>query len=82
MVLFDLFTNSHPGVILDNCVTAEAASKLTGYNIQHMRRDKLDALVKVHGYGPAGESDRLSAVCPRGTRISYVNPFISICSAT
>jgi excisionase family DNA binding protein len=27
-----------PGVIVDECVTAEAAAKLTGYNIQHIRR--------------------------------------------
>jgi excisionase family DNA binding protein len=38
----------HPGVIVENCVTAEAASELTGYNIQHIRRlayaGKLDAI--------------------------------------
>jgi excisionase family DNA binding protein len=39
---------SHPGVVVDDCVTAEAASELTGYNIQHIRRltyaGKLDAI--------------------------------------
>ena len=29
---------SQPGVVIGDCVTAEAASKLTGYNIQHIRR--------------------------------------------
>ena len=37
MVLFHL-QNDHPGVILEDCVTAEAAAELTGYNIQHIRR--------------------------------------------
>jgi excisionase family DNA binding protein len=39
---------NNPGIILDGCVTAEAAAELTGYNIQHIRRlafaGKLDAL--------------------------------------
>ena len=30
--------SNHPGVVVDDCVTAEAASELTGYNIQHIRR--------------------------------------------
>ncbi len=45
---FDNLTNDSPGVVLDGCVTAEAAAKLTGYNLQHIRRlalaGKLDAL--------------------------------------
>jgi hypothetical protein len=40
--------NRHPGVINEDCVTAEAASELTGYNIQHIHClcyvGKLDAL--------------------------------------
>src|SRR5574341_979027 len=47
MVLL-LFQSKHPGIIVDDCVTAEAAAELTGYNIQHIRRltwaGKLDAL--------------------------------------
>jgi excisionase family DNA binding protein len=47
VVLFHL-QSDHPGVILEGCVTAEAAAELTGYNIQHIRRltwaGKLDAL--------------------------------------
>jgi len=43
-----LFRTDHPGVILEGCVTAEAAADLTGYNIQHIRRlacdGKLDAI--------------------------------------
>ena len=46
-----LLTNlrgDHPGVILEDCVTAEAAADLTGYNIQHIRRlayaGKLEAI--------------------------------------
>jgi predicted lysophospholipase L1 biosynthesis ABC-type transport system permease subunit len=43
-----LLRTDHPGVILDNCVTAEAAAALTGYNIQHIRRlcyaGKLDSI--------------------------------------
>jgi excisionase family DNA binding protein len=41
-------TDNSPGVILDNRVTAEAAARLTGYNLQHVRRlalaGKLDAI--------------------------------------
>jgi excisionase family DNA binding protein len=33
-----LLQNNHPGVIVEDCVTAEAAAELTGYNIQHIRR--------------------------------------------
>lgn len=36
-LIHDLHDDS-PGVILDDCVTAEAAAELTGYNIQHIRR--------------------------------------------
>jgi hypothetical protein len=36
-MFFDSYTD-HPGVIFDDCLTAEAASELTGYNIQHIRR--------------------------------------------
>ncbi|MBN1313141.1 MAG: helix-turn-helix domain-containing protein [Anaerolineae bacterium] len=47
MVPFDL-ARHHPGVILEGCVTAEAAADLTGYNIQHIRRlalaGKLEAI--------------------------------------
>jgi excisionase family DNA binding protein len=39
---------SAKGIILDECVTAETAAALTGYNIQHIRRlafdGKLEAL--------------------------------------
>ena len=39
---------SAKGIILDDCVTAETAAALTGYNIQHVRRlaydGKLEAL--------------------------------------
>jgi len=46
MGLFDS-DREHPGIIFDNCLTSEAASELTGYNIQHIRRlvcaGKLDA---------------------------------------
>jgi excisionase family DNA binding protein len=42
------FPADHPGVVLEGCVTAEAASELTGYSIQHLRRltleGRLDAL--------------------------------------
>jgi excisionase family DNA binding protein len=48
VVLFDLTEQTSSGVILEGCVTAEAAAKLTGYNIQHIRRlawdGKLEAL--------------------------------------
>jgi excisionase family DNA binding protein len=48
MVPFDLLAARHPGVILEGCVTAEAAADLTGYNIQHIRRlalaGKLEAI--------------------------------------
>ena len=37
MVLFDLY-KQHPAIILDDCVTSEAAAQLTGYKIQHIRR--------------------------------------------
>ena len=37
MISFDL-QQSIPGVVNDNYVTAQAASDLTGYNIQHIRR--------------------------------------------
>ncbi len=47
MVLFDLH-RQHPGIILDDSVTAEAAAQLTGYNVQHIRRlalsGKLEAI--------------------------------------
>ena len=33
-----ILDTSHPGVINDSFITAEAASDLTGYNIQHVRR--------------------------------------------
>ena len=36
MFLFDSHTDE-PGVIYYECLTAEAASKLTGYNIRHIR---------------------------------------------
>ena len=50
MVYFDQINQQleSPGVILEGCVTAEAASKLTGYNVQHIRRlawaGKLEAI--------------------------------------
>jgi len=55
MVLFDSSTigleddsRSAKGIILADCVTAETAAALTGYNIQYVRRlafeGKLDAL--------------------------------------
>jgi hypothetical protein len=37
MISFDL-QQSIPGAVNDNYVTAQAASDLTGYNIQHIRR--------------------------------------------
>jgi hypothetical protein len=37
MISFDL-QQSIPGMVNDNYVTAQAASDLTGYNIQHIRR--------------------------------------------
>jgi excisionase family DNA binding protein len=41
-------TSDSPGIILDNCVTAQAAAKLTGYNLKHIRRlalaGKLEAI--------------------------------------
>jgi len=47
MVSFFLDDKRHPGVIVEDCVTAEAAAQITGYNIQHVRRlcfaGKLDA---------------------------------------
>ena len=33
-----LLQTERPGVIVEDCLTAEAAAKLTGYNIQHIRR--------------------------------------------
>ena len=33
-----------PGVIVEDCLTAEAAARLTGYNIQHIRRLALAGL--------------------------------------
>ncbi len=30
--------DNRSGIIVEDCVTAEAASRLTGYNIQHIRR--------------------------------------------
>jgi excisionase family DNA binding protein len=43
-----LLRSEHPGVIVEECLTAEAAADLTGYNIQHIRRlayaGKLDAV--------------------------------------
>lgn len=30
--------DDRPGVIVEDCVTADAAARLTGYNIQHLRR--------------------------------------------
>ena len=40
--------HNDPGVIVEDCITAEAAATLTGYNIQHIRRlisaSKLDAI--------------------------------------
>ena len=50
MVLFDS-QNDHPGVIVDNCLTAEAAAKLTGYNIQHIRRLALAGKLDAHRVG-------------------------------
>ena len=45
-LIHSLHGNS-PGVVLDDCVTVQAASELTGYNVQHIRRlilaGKLDA---------------------------------------
>jgi hypothetical protein len=53
MVLFDL-CKDHPGIVLEDCVTAEAAADLTGYNIQHIRRlcfaGKIDAIQKARRY--------------------------------
>jgi excisionase family DNA binding protein len=47
MASFDSWRGTD-GVVFDQCVTAEAASRLTGYNIQHIRRltyaGKLDAI--------------------------------------
>lgn len=47
MVFFDL-QQGLPGVVTDSCVTAQAASDLTGYNIQYIRRlcyaGKLEAI--------------------------------------
>lgn len=33
-----LFLSEHPGFVGEASITAEAASALTGYNIQHIRR--------------------------------------------
>lgn len=33
-----LLKDNHPGIVTDQCITAEAAAELTGYNIQHIRR--------------------------------------------
>ena len=50
MVLFDSHTD-HPDVIFDDCLTVEAASKLTGYNIQHIRRLALAGTLDAHRIG-------------------------------
>ena len=50
MFLFDSQTDQ-PGVIYDECLTAEAASKLTGYNIQHIRRLALSGTLEAHRVG-------------------------------
>jgi hypothetical protein len=33
------------GIVLDDCVTAETAAALTGYNIQHIRRLAYDGKI-------------------------------------
>jgi excisionase family DNA binding protein len=50
MVHFDSHIDQ-PGVIFDDCLTAEAASKLTGYNIQHIRRLALAGTLDAHRVG-------------------------------
>ena len=50
MFPFDSHTDQ-PGVIYDDCLTAEAASKLTGYNIQHIRRLALAGTLDAHRVG-------------------------------
>ncbi|MBN1121547.1 MAG: helix-turn-helix domain-containing protein [Anaerolineae bacterium] len=50
MVLFDSYTDQS-GVIFDDCLTAEAASRLTGYNIQHIRRLALSGTLDAHRVG-------------------------------
>ena len=40
-----------PGVVLDDCVTAHAASKLTGYNVQHIRRLTLAGKLEAYRVG-------------------------------
>lgn len=50
MVLFDSQIEQS-GVIFDDCLTAEAASRLTGYNIQHIRRLALSGTLDAHRVG-------------------------------
>ena len=48
-----LFPADHPGVILDPSVTVWAASELTGYNIQHIRRLVFDGRLEAKRVGRA-----------------------------
>jgi hypothetical protein len=50
MVLFDSHAD-HPGVIFDDCLTAEAAPKLAGYDIRHIRRLALAGTLDAHRVG-------------------------------
>ena len=40
-----------PGVVLDDCVTAQAAADITGYNIQHIRRLALAGTLDAYRVG-------------------------------
>jgi excisionase family DNA binding protein len=44
---------SAKGIILDDCVTAETAAALTGYNIQHVRRLAYDGKLEAVRVGRA-----------------------------
>ena len=33
-----LLRDNYPGIVTEQCITADAAAALTGYNIQHIRR--------------------------------------------
>jgi excisionase family DNA binding protein len=44
---------SAKGIVLDECVTAETAAALTGYNIQHIRRLAYDGKLEAVRVGRA-----------------------------
>jgi excisionase family DNA binding protein len=46
-----LLQDNYPGVVTEQCITAEAAAKLTGYNIQHIRRLTLAGKLKATRVG-------------------------------